>query len=273
MKDSFQDQPTVTWRELEELERRVQPPLQPAAAGPQPVLSALPAAGQPYFSDCAPPACQARQRRRPAGRILLQAVACLLLAAVCFSAGWMMKGGAGETEKRADSTSGRAAVQGADGFYQAGLYEAGTDIPAGEYFLRPDSEYGGACHVYQGKYAGAMILAYETFYGQCYLSVEEGEILYVEDAAFIPERFAPANDPFGGYAAGQYKVGKDIAPGNYVFRGGQEYGGWVSVDTTSRHYSDMRDNLVFEVLGPGEERAFTLEDGQYVTLVFVDAAL
>jgi len=119
--------------------------------------------------------------------------------------------------------------------------------------------------VYSNALEDSEEIAHTSILGRCYVTVEDGNILFVRNYKLLPEELAEAYIPDSGvYAEGQFKVGKDIPPGRYILTG-VDYGIY-RIDNSSRHYSDFRDNLAFEVLHKGEEAAVTLHDGEYLTV-------
>ena len=93
--------------------------------------------------------------------------------------------------------------------FEAGEYEIGVDIPAGEYFfwtgdmLKPDSV----------EVNGDTCLSAELY---CMtIKVDEGDTLISEYRFTAAENVNPVKATKGVLISGKYKIGKDIAPGEY----------------------------------------------------------
>ena len=83
--------------------------------------------------------------------------------------------------------SSKAVLPKADpnGFYVAGMYRVGIDIPAGEYKLVADAGDMAYVAVYKDSLnTMSSIVTNENFENTYYLSVEEGQYLYIKRGAF-----------------------------------------------------------------------------------------
>lgn len=83
--------------------------------------------------------------------------------------------------------SSKAVLPKADpnGFYVAGMYRVGIDIPAGEYKFVADAGDMAYVAVYKdGLNTLSSIVTNENFENTYYLSVEEGQYLYIKRGAF-----------------------------------------------------------------------------------------
>ena len=93
--------------------------------------------------------------------------------------------------------------------YDAGAYQVGEDIPAGEYFfwtgemLAPDS---------------VKVNDFTCLSGELYcltVKVNEGDTLTSDYRFTAAENVNPIKAANGVLISGKYKIGKDIAPGTY----------------------------------------------------------
>lgn len=144
--------------------------------------------------------------------------------------------------------------------YKAGMYKVGSDLPAGEYLLKStNSGYMSVASDSSGTLDS--IITNEVFDNTLYVTVSEGQYLTVERATFVAADEAPAQQPANGkYSEGMYKVGKDIAPGEYKVHSDEM--GYLAVLTNS--VGDL-DSIVTNDNFEGD-KYITLQDGQYLKL-------
>lgn len=121
-----------------------------------------------------------------------------------------------------------------DKFIKAGMYKVGTDLPAGEYLIYSE---GTAYFQVSKDSSGSLesIVANDNFSGTRYVTVLDGQYLETKGAKMLPAGDAAPQQPENGvYSDGMYKVGKDIAPGEYkvVSTGGMSY---LEVSRDSTH--------------------------------------
>jgi hypothetical protein len=151
-----------------------------------------------------------------------------------------------------------------DGWKNAGLYKAGTDIPAGEYLLI--SNRGVAYYSLMRNQAFGLdnIITNDTFLGSRYITIEDGRYFLLVDAQMIDVKKGPVLQPVNGkYIEGMYKIGRDIPGGKYkiipenrndpILEITSNSSGLTKAIITSSHVTDERD--------------ITVTDGQYIKLV------
>lgn len=146
-------------------------------------------------------------------------------------------------------------------FIKAGMYKVGTDLPAGEYLLYPERM---AYFQVSKDSSGSLesIISNDNFSGTRYVTVSDGQYLEVRGAKMLPAAEAePQQAKDNIYSAGMYKVGKDIAPGEYkaVSTGGMAY---LEVTKNSAHgLESIVSNDNFE-----GEKYITIGENQYIKL-------
>ncbi len=144
--------------------------------------------------------------------------------------------------------------------YSAGKYKVGTDIPAGEYFLKSTSTFGGYMCVSSDS-NGSDILENEMFSTHHYVTVEDGQFLELSRASAvsvndIAETFDAAN-----LEEGMYRVGIDIPAGEYSLTSASEFGGYVCIYDNSGANRNIVSNNMFEA-----NDYVTVTDGQYLII-------
>ena len=161
-----------------------------------------------------------------------------------------------------DGDSGGAALK------ESGEYKVGTDIPAGEYYIKCD---GSNLYVeIASDSSGSIesIVGNLNTVGGVYVTVHDGEYLKVEGGKIYELSNKPEVEEDNGYLPeGQYKVGTDIPAGEYTLEATSDYG-YVEVTSDSRH--DILNSIVtndnFE-----NNKIITVSEGQYI--MFNDAKL
>lgn len=156
---------------------------------------------------------------------------------------------------------------GSDAFKGAGEYKVGTDIPAGEYYVKCN---GVNLYVEISSDSTGQIdsiISNLNTKGGVYVTVNEGEYLTVEGGDIYKVGDIKVEAENGYYPEGQYKVGTDIPAGEYTLESINGLG-YVEVSTDSRHdiLSSVVTNDNFE-----NNKIITVTDGQY--LLFSDAKL
>lgn len=149
-----------------------------------------------------------------------------------------------------------------DALKGSGEYKVGTDIPAGEYYVKCDS-YNLYVEVSSTSSGEIEDIIYNlNTKGGVYITVEDGEYLKIDGGKLYELDKAPDRGPEGGYyKEGMYKVGEDIPAGEYQVEA-KEGMGYIEVSTDSRHQIEsIITNDNFE-----NNKYITLEEGQYVTL-------
>ncbi len=162
----------------------------------------------------------------------------------------------GESKPAADS----------EGWYPAGEYLVGKDIPAGEYFVQADEDSYYADIIRKESKNAEDYLLYENCDTFRFITVKEGEYFEVQHCSFISsdqvEPITPSGD--GYYYTGEYRVGIDIPAGDYVvLPDGRMSNPYVSCDTNSLHDYDYR---IFSHYINGTHVYITVADGDYLKL-------
>lgn len=141
-----------------------------------------------------------------------------------------------------------------------GQYKIGTDLPAGEYYIKCNSInlYVEISSDSSGELDSIISNlnteggVYVTVRDGEYLKVDGGEIFNISDIEIEPEN--------GYYPAGQYKVGEDIPAGEYTLEALDGEEGYIEVTSDSRHtLESIITNDLFD-----NNTIITLTDGQYV---------
>lgn len=149
-----------------------------------------------------------------------------------------------------------------DALKGSGEYKVGTDIPAGEYYVKCDS-YNLYVEVSSTSSGEIEDIIYNlNTKGGVYITVEDGEYLQIDGGKLYELDKAPDRGAEGGYyKEGMYKVGEDIPAGEYQVEA-KEGMGYIEVSTDSRHQIEsIITNDNFE-----NNKYITLEEGQYITL-------
>lgn len=188
-------------------------------------------------------------------RILLTAIAISGMMACQALADTSMVIAAGETAL-STVTSTPATV------YQPGRYQAGTDLPAGEYVvLAVQGESASPRYViYENGSQDSDVVDYNVFEYNAIIRVEEGQVLELRDAAASPIDEVREIDHFYG---NMYKVGYHIPEGTYwvsPYEG--DYGLCYILSAPSDSYE-----VVLDYLYVYDRVAVSVEKGQYVQLI------
>lgn len=152
--------------------------------------------------------------------------------------------------------------------YKAGTYKVGVDIASGEYLLLSEDQTFGAYFEINKDSKGELdsIIANDNFFTTSYITINDGEYLKLQSCKAISvSEVGPIQPIEGKYIQGMYKVGTDIAPGEYkvIMEEDSIMGfGYYEVTSDSRHTLDSiisNDNF--------ENNAYiTLEKGRYLKL-------
>lgn len=156
------------------------------------------------------------------------------------------------------------------GIFTGEFYEVGSEVPPGEYVVMPNSTHA-APHFHVAVYTSESMSdesqLYGGWYSTCkYVVLEEGQYIELTHAAlYDPDKNDLALDPFS--ADGMYKVGRDIEPGTYTIRNtsDQYTGNFIIYSSINSIAPVTRD---FEFLDTGESIEVTLNEGEYIELVF-----
>ena len=142
-----------------------------------------------------------------------------------------------------------------------GMYKIGSDLDAGEYVLiaPKTSVYYQIASDSSGDLSS--ILANGNPNGRQYITVEDGQYLTIGGGKLYTLADAPAVAESGNLPAGEYKVGTDIAAGEYkISVTGSSCYIEVSTDSTGQ-LSSIRtnDNVTADTY-------ITVNDGEYLTI-------
>lgn len=141
--------------------------------------------------------------------------------------------------------------------YDAGVYQVGDDIPAGEYFfwtgdmLKPDSV----------KVNDVTCLSGELY---CMtVKVGEGDTLAADVRFTAAENVDPVKTANGTLISGKYRIGKDIAPGTYSISP-------MDQNAEGKYYSILDGEISNDEVFSGETSVVVPEAGY---IVFYNAVL
>ena len=149
-----------------------------------------------------------------------------------------------------------------DALKGSGEYKVGSDVPAGEYYVKCSS-YNCYVEVSSDSSGSLESIIYNlnTEKG-AYITVEDGEYLKIQGGDLYEIDKAPDRGADGGYYKyGIYKVGDDIPAGEYQVESTDGLA-YIEVSTDSRHkIESIVTNDNFE-----GTKYITIENGQYLTL-------
>lgn len=145
---------------------------------------------------------------------------------------------------------------------KSGMYKVGTDIQAGEYLIEPQGE--AAYYAVSKNSSGSMdsIITNDLLAGcSVFVTVKNGQYLEIQSAKFTgAEKYEvhPANP----LKQGMYRVGRDIAAGEYKITSGGENSYYaVQKDSYNIINSIVANDVMFE-----GTKYITVRDGQYLLL-------
>ena len=144
----------------------------------------------------------------------------------------------------------------------SGEYKVGSDIPAGEYYVKCTSVnlYIEVSSDSSGQ-LDSIIYNLNTD-GGAYITVKDGQYLSVQGGDIYELDKAPEDKTDDGYyKGGMYKVGEDIPAGEYSVEASSGLA-YIEVASSSNHQiDDIITNDNFE-----GNKIITISDGQYLTL-------
>jgi hypothetical protein len=148
-----------------------------------------------------------------------------------------------------------------DGWYEAGTYQVGSDIPAGEYYVRASSSYYGWLTRKESD-SSSDTIAYQSFDSFVFVTVNNGESFTVSNARFTASENAPIPAMDGiWYDAEEYRVGIDLPAGDYYVKATDSYSYIKLYTTSSLTYTDSIVNRSVSSFG-----YITVKDGEYLLL-------
>lgn len=147
---------------------------------------------------------------------------------------------------------------------KAGMYKVGNDITAGEYLIVSDSFIPAYYQVSKDS-TGTLdsIISNDNFTGSRYITLADGQYLELRSAKFVSIDKAPIQEPKdGAYQPGMYKVGRDIAAGEYKAIPDANSMAYLEVSKDSKGaMTSIISNDNFDA-----EKYVTIKDGQYIKI-------
>ncbi len=143
--------------------------------------------------------------------------------------------------------------------YYSGMYRIGTDMPAGEYYLFSQSNYGAYFEIDRDT-SGSLdsIIANDNFNYNSIVTVSAGQYLKLDSCYAIPIAYARVSTA----GEGMFKVGRDISAGEYKLLSTDAFGGYYEVATSALHDIDsIISNDNFE-----GTQYVSVQNGQYLKL-------
>ena len=169
----------------------------------------------------------------------------------------------GETPRSTENTSD-SDNQAEDGSinnpYPAGIYKVGNDIPSGEYIFVADS---GAAYVCVSNDSNQDdIIENENFNYTYIITVSDGQYLQAKRCSFVTadDHTLTINDD-GSFHSGMYRVGVDIAPGEYKLIAEDSDQAYYCIYNNSAVPLDIVNNDIFE-----GSTYVTVQEGQYLLI-------
>ena len=142
------------------------------------------------------------------------------------------------------------------------VYKVGTDLPAGEYYIKCNSYNLYVEIASDNSDELESIIGNLNTNGGVYVTVYDGEYLKIDGGKLYELQNKPAVSDEGGYLTeGQYKVGTDIPAGVYIVEATDEYG-YYEITSDGRHdILNIISNDYFK-----NSKTVTLSNGQYIEL-------
>ncbi len=159
-------------------------------------------------------------------------------------------------------TNSTTATEPVNGWYEEGTYKVGHDIPAGEYYVKTDSSYGGTITC-KDKRSGNHHDKFCSFRNFRFVTVKDGEYLEIQDASFTDAKNAPVlkADETGRYIPGEYRCGIDIPAGLYYVETESDYADVDVYTKSSLSYEDAVTNRSIHNF-----RYVEIKEGEYLVL-------
>ena len=149
--------------------------------------------------------------------------------------------------------------------YKTGTYKVGSDMPEGEYIIEADSIQGYFEITKDSSGDMNSIVANDNFTTHTYVSVKKGQYIKIIGTAKKSSDVAAIKPKDGKYGDGMYKVGKDIAPGEYkIYFNKDSVSGMGYIEVSKDSYHGL-DSIVSNDTLQGDKYQ-TLKKGQYVKL-------
>ena len=194
------------------------------------------------------------------GVLLLIPVSCIALGAFLGQYNSARTRGKGEPSAQVETARAAEEAPKAKG-HAPGMYKVGVDLPEGEYALLGDGSHAYFQVTRDSTGDMRSIICNDNFVNRSILTVKVGQYVTVQGAWLVPFTEAPKVQPEGGrLPQGMYKVGLDLAPGEYkIVSDGHGYVERSRNSTHSMHAIVSNDN--FE-----GERYISVSAGQYLKL-------
>lgn len=149
-------------------------------------------------------------------------------------------------------------------YYSAGKYQAGDTIDAGEYFVLAEN---GDFYVEVSENGNSdSIVTNDIGQRFTFVSVEEGQHLYVEQAKFALSSKLPDLTHYfdfsNGYTVGTYRVGKDIPAGKYLIKpDGNRFYYVIYSDSHKKHEIALNSGFVEEYINVSNGECLKIGQG------------
>ena len=151
-------------------------------------------------------------------------------------------------------------------WYSASEYRVGTDIPAGEYYLRCSGN--SAYMAVSSDSSGNSIIENENFTTHHFITLEDGQYFELSRGrALSVDQFVPDFDATD-LDVGMYRVGTDIPAGEYKLENTSSSRAYCCVYNNSTAQRSIVTNDNFE-----GSKYITVQEGQYLLLNRCTAAL
>ncbi|MBQ8927330.1 MAG: family 43 glycosylhydrolase [Oscillospiraceae bacterium] len=163
------------------------------------------------------------------------------------------------------------------GYYPAGNYTLGEDLPEGMYVVINDGSLHHRSTVYVQQFTSpgrSSLSASPSYAGETCMYIDlqraRGQFVTVQYGSLYPMEEAPMPDPY--QHDGMYLAGRDLAPGTYTVTAsgvpgtGHDRGSFAVVDSAdpTERLTQMQETRV--ELSSGESASVTLEEGEYLDM-------
>ena len=175
-----------------------------------------------------------------------------------------------KAETKAETETSTSIPYPKKGWYKAGKYTVGEDIPAGEYIIVATDAGTNLSFSLKGKDAGELRngFAIESISDSCvgrrYITLKKGQKLEVKKGKLIKVSKMPPYEPEkeNVWPGGMYKVGYDIPAGTYKVTAPKD----ARCPTRILHMPNTSEPTEHSIVMPGKSKEFTVENGQYIQL-------
>jgi hypothetical protein len=150
-----------------------------------------------------------------------------------------------------------------DIWIKEGMYKVGTDVAAGEYLIASTASMAYFQVTKDSSGTFESIIANDNFDTVRYIKIKDGQYIELKNAEMAPIDKAPVLQAVDGkYISGMYKVGRDIAPGEYKVIPDEGNMSYVEVSSdSSGNLMDIVSNDNFD-----SPKYITIKEGQYIKL-------